>query len=347
MPLIVDFMLKPTISVTLEADSPCPPKLCWGAVNAHQVHSYNESIRSELEPVNSAIRNMKTTCVGKCKDDSHINVLSRCCKAFTDAVTVSGDRCFEHTQNRNKHDRFMPGWNESVRIRYQEARKAFLQWRSCGSPKESYVALYMRQTRLSFKYALRRCKRERDIFNVNKLALSLLNQEYSRFWTLVKQQLGGGTPLPPSFEGVTGSVNVANMWADHFKGIFNDVSCDSDIEILNYFASAPSPTIPPNSMEEVCNAVAKLKSGKAAGWDLMSSEHLLHLEPDVLSIIVVILNSILNHATVPDDVIFSLLQPLIKDKNGQTTCQTTEQLLYLLLCQRSPNLFSLIGCNHS
>ena len=132
----------------------------------------------------------------------------------------------------------------------------------------------------------------------------------------MKQQLGGGTPLPPSFEGVTGSVNVANMWADHFKGIFNDVSCDSDIEILNYFASAPSPTIPPISMEEVCNAVAKLKSGKAAGWDLMSSEHLLHLEPYVMSIIVVILNSILNHATVPDDVIFSLLQPLIKDKNG-------------------------------
>ena len=149
----------------------------------------------------------------------------------------------------------------------------------------------------------------------------------------------GGTPLPLSFEGVTGSVNVANMWADHFKGIFNDVSCDSDIEILNYFASAPSPTIPPISMEEVCNAVAKLKRGKAAGWDHMSSEHLLHLEPDVLSIIVVILNSILNHATVPDDVIFSLLQPSIKDKNqGRHFLKMIGRALMLIFTTSKPFL---------
>ena len=318
MPLIIDLTVQPlpTTAASQGPENPCPPKPCWGAVTAEQVFSYNESVRFELEPVKSAIIRLKASCVGDCRDESHIDELTCCCTALTKAITASGSRCFGYKQKCNKQAVIMPGWNESVKIRYKVARKAFLHWRSCGSPKESYVALQMRQTRLSFKYALRKCKRERDILNVNKLAASLLNCEHSRFWALVKQQLCGAAPLPPSFGGVTRSANIANMWASHFKDIFNDASCGSDIAAYNFLANVSSPDVLPITVEEVCTAVGKLKSGKAAGWDHMSSEHLQYLQPDVLSMIAVVLNIILNHGTVPDDLVYSLLKPLIKDKNS-------------------------------
>ena len=329
MPLVIDVMLQPTTFVVMETESRNAPKPSWGTVTVQQVLLYNESVYAELAAVNPYIRNLRNDCVGQCDDESHIQKISACCKALTEAVTISGSHCFEQRQHRLSHTRCLPGWNENVRIRYQAARRAFLHWRSCGSPRENYVALQMRQTRLSFKYALRRCKREQSIFNVNKLAASLLSQEYSRFWVLVKQQLGGGTPIPPSFGAVVGSEDIANMWADHFKAIFNDTSCGSDKDIISHFVNAQSPEVPPITTDEVCSAVGKLKNGKAAGWDNMSNEHLLHLHPDFLSIIATVLNGMLNHGTVPSDIIYSLLKPLVKDKSGALDDRTNYRAVAL------------------
>ena len=47
-----------------------------------------------------------------------------------------------------------------------------------------------------------------------------------------------------------------------------------------------------------------------------SSGHLLYLQADVLEVIVTLFNSMLNHASLPSDMTFSLLVPLIKDNSG-------------------------------
>lgn len=317
MPLSVDFLLRLDTFATQDPIVPSPPKPSWDSVTRQQVESYNESVRYKLGTLNSALSFLNDTCVGNCVNPSHLNILSRSYNALTHAITDCGVRCFKHKRSHSsKHPRLVPGWNEHVRVRHEAARRAFLHWKASGSPREGNIAVQMRQTRLSFKYALRKCKRDHDVFKVNKLAVSLLNKDHSRFWTLVKQQMGGGIPLPPSFGNITGNSNIANMWADHFKDILNDSSCESDNDILNQLATGPSVEVPPIDNVDVCGVVAKLRCGKAAGWDHMSAEHLLHLQPDVLSAIAVLLNSILNHGVAPEGLVFSILSPLIKDKNG-------------------------------
>jgi len=61
----------------------------------------------------------------------------------------------------------------------------------------------------------------------------------------------------------------------------------------------------------------------------MSTEHLLHLQPDVKSVIAVLLNSILNHSTVPDGLVYSLLIPLIKDRSGMLDDRTNYRAIAL------------------
>ena len=137
--------------------------------------------------------------------------------------------CIEQKHSgQDKHPKCIPGWNQCVKMKHELARTAFLLWRSHNSPREGAVATLMRQTRLSFKYALRKCKREEEKWKVNKLADVLLNQDPTRFWALVKQQLGAGTPLPPSFGEVSGNSEISELWRKHFNAIFNDVSCSSD-----------------------------------------------------------------------------------------------------------------------
>ena len=129
-----------------------------------QVALYNDSVRRELEPmVITALCRPEADCTGSCEDDSHNEKLSCCYTALTKAITSSGSNSFQRKPTRKKHPGLVPGWNEAVRVRHGVARRAFLRWRACGSPKDGRVALLMRYARLSFKYALRKCKRERDI----------------------------------------------------------------------------------------------------------------------------------------------------------------------------------------
>ena len=175
----------------------------------------------------------------------------------------------------------------------------------------------MRETRRSFKYALRKCRRQQKKTKANKVAMFLSGQKPDQFWSLIRQEMGSGTALPLSFGNITGSGNIANMWQQHFSSIFNNQSCSSnDEEFLSELFNVQAAEVPCISPEDVCCALSKLKDGKSPGWDHLSNEHLLHLETDVLSNIAVLFNSMLNHSALPDRMIYSLLVPLVKDKSG-------------------------------
>ena len=231
------------------------------------------------------------------------------------------------------------------------AREAFLHWRACGSPKDGLASVQMRQTRLVFKYSLRKMKKDHARMKANKLASSLLNQDPTRFWSLIKRDLGGRIPLPPSVGGSTGNKNISAMWKAHFEAIFNDQSCESDMGTLAWFSQEPAPYTPPITADDVGSAVAKLKSGKSPGWDYISTDHVLHLQPVFYGILAILFNTMLNHSHLPDGLAYSLIVPLIKDKSGKIDDQsnyraialstTLSKLLELILVERlQPYLYT-------
>lgn len=150
----------------------------------------------------------------------------------------------------------------------------------------------------------------------NKLAEALSGQDTGRFWSLIKRQLGGGVPLPPSFGKVAGDHNISNMWRTHFSAILNDLTCGSDDMVLCHINSVMSAVTPPVTAEDVQNAILRLKGGKSPGWDQITTDHLLHMCSEVSAVIAVMFNSMIHHSVLPDGLIFSLLVPLVKDKSG-------------------------------
>ena len=135
-------------------------------------------------------------CDKSCQQCSHLGKIANSYNAFARATSSSAEQSIQTRNHHKSHPKSIPGWNHYVKSRHEVARKAFLLWRESGSPREGPIALQMRQTRLSFKYAQRKCKREAQRQNANKLALSLSDQDPGRFLSMVKQQMGSSIPLP-------------------------------------------------------------------------------------------------------------------------------------------------------
>ena len=260
LPLIVSFASQPMLQILEETVCSSSPKLCWTSATREQVVMYNEVIREKISLFEeSVVDEISTECGIDCVNESHIDTLSFCYKGFIEALRFSGNLCLAGRSNRTNNAKFIRGWNESVKLKHGVARHAFLLWKSCGSPKEGRIAMQMRQTRLAFKYALRKCKREQLKHEAGRLAASLFNKQYDHFWVLVKRRLGAGTPLPPSVGNVSGSVNIAEMWGDHFRNILNDDSCGSDSALLYQLAHEPSLDVPPITTHCKKNSLANFE----------------------------------------------------------------------------------------
>ena len=97
---------------------------------------------------------------------------------------------------------------------------------------------------------------------------------------------------------------------DHFQFVTNKVSSwanetDDDEFLQNNFTE-----------DEIRNALKILKKGKAAGFDGLTAEHLIHAEHGIVTILTCIYNSILKHEYIPINFRRGTQIPLYKGKNS-------------------------------
>ena len=198
MPLVVKYNMKPTAIKRTSVDDvpPRPSKPNWKSANLHNIASYNEYILQQMEPFCLAsLVDLHSNCVVNCAQTHHTEHLGKVYSILVNSILHSGNICLVPTHaGQASHPKSIPGWDQSVRLKHDIARSAFLDWRACGSPKVGPAASQIRQTRLAFKYSLRKLKRSTNRDKANKLAASLLSQDPTHFWSLIKCELGRGTP---------------------------------------------------------------------------------------------------------------------------------------------------------
>ena len=264
LPLVIQCSIGPTNTAEPESTAAQSPRLQWNLSTIDEISEYNHLIHEQFWMLHSTtLRTLHSECTGACMQTAHIAQLNECYSHLSGTIMLAGSHCIKRSPTG--HPKSLPGWNLSVKRKHFVARQSFLTWRSCGSPREGLEASLMRQSRLSFKYALRKCKRNSNAAKANKIAKFLSHQQPSRFWSIIKRELGGRPPIPPSLGNISGSDKVAAMWKNHFASMFNDQSCSSDDDFLNLLTRDQASCVPPICLEDLCGAVSKLKSGKAPG----------------------------------------------------------------------------------
>ena len=192
-----------------------------------------------------------------------------------------------------------------------QARETFKKWVKAGKPKYGPECDLKKQAVARFKSAVRFIKRNEQTLRANSMARKMQEKEIFDFWKEVKTINNSKIPLPSNIGGVTGSVNIADLWKKHYTDLFNCVKSDD----FNLGAvSHASVVIRP---DEIRNAIERLALNKSCGPDQITAEHLKYSSHRASVLLAMCFTGMLMHGILPDHMLSVLLVPVVKEKTGK------------------------------
>ena len=188
-------------------------------------------------------------------------------------------------------------------------------WINDGKPRQGPVHDLHVKCKSRFKYALRFIKNNENMLRKEALSKNLADLNPKAFWSEIKNMNNFKTPLPTSIEGVSGGVQIVEIWRTHFSNLLNCVS-NSSVHDCEYGCDAPYEELVV-SIEKVTHAIEKLDLNKACGSDGICSEHLKYASNVLVPLLAMCFTSFISHGYLPESMLSVVLVPVIKDKAGK------------------------------
>ena len=292
-------------------------KTCkWYKAVPHDIARYTQATQRLLDGIHIPHAALSCTDVS-CSHSEHVSDLDRLYQDMCTALHTDSLECIPISGCSKASQFIIPGWNDYVRDLHTEARHAYVTWRDYGKPRHGPVCELMRSTRLSFKYALRQCQSLENTHRADSLAKTLTDKDMLSFWKNIKQMNNKNVPLAPTVGGCTGATNISEMWRDHYSTILNSVNNvsqkDDVLKKFQQVSAADRLTITPSF---IATAIASLKHGKSVGHDHLAAEHYIHAHSILHVILALLFTSFLSHGHLPDDLMKTIIVPLVKNKTG-------------------------------
>ena len=185
----------------------------------------------------------------------------------------------------------------------------------------------MRVKKANFKLALRKCRKNVTRAKADSLAKKLFLKDTKTFWNEVnKINKNKLVTVANSIGGVSGDMNIAMMWSDHYSTLLNSSDSNSDTLVresvlsqLTSIGNADSNAQHGFVDDDISLAIGKLKKGTSIGPDSLTSEHIIHAHPTISRLLCIVFNCMLAHGFLPHSLMNTTLISLIKDKKGDIT----------------------------
>ena len=293
----------------------------WDRVDATIASLYSENMHHRLSKI--AIPDcLRTCCYTKCNNTHHDHVIEDYYRNVIDCVKGSVERVIPvKTVCNNQFN--VPGWNDFVQDKYELSREAFLEWVSYGRPRSGAVFISMSRSRASFKLALRYCRQHELQLRADACAKALDLSDAKRFWNNVKKvNCDKATKYANYVNGASGDENIAAMWMEHFKSLYNSLDDDGSKDKFHarvYSSNAVSSYKSNVSVQEICDAIFKQKKGKAVGPDGIAMEAFMYGNPTLFIHLSLLFNLFIAHCYIPLTFMQSVIVPLVKVKGGDLT----------------------------
>jgi hypothetical protein len=287
----------------------------WDKLTPKEIKSYTECSDMALSSINFEHELVLCQDV-TCTDPSHISAVNRLQVSICDALLTASE-CLQKPPTRGYKQ--VPGWADCCKDTHAHAREVFLLWHSHGSPRQGPIFSEMKRSHAQFKLTLRQCKLNSEQKSIDFLAKKFLSKDTKTFWKAIKTLNNSHiNPVASTISGVSGEDNICKLWHDHFKGILNSCTdfsrkesmCNrlKDVKMVDLLCPL-----------DVKSAVLKLKKGKSAGMDNITSEHFLYANEKLCVLLCMLFNAMLIHNHIPSNLMDTMLIPLLKDKKGDIT----------------------------
>ena len=252
-----------------------------------------------------------------CKSQSHKSAICRMYSDIIDALKdasnslISGSRSFNHE--------YVKGWNQYCKVAHAESREHYLTWHDHGKPRQGILFDNMKKSRAYFKYVFRKCKASNNKKDADSLANKLLSKNETEFWKEIKKMNQGNMCVADTVNGVRGKQDIAYMWKDHFKGLLNSSKDTSKKEYVVHSIRNNDMSFVRFTIHDVIVALKSLKNGKASGLDNMYGEHFKYCNDKVAALLSIVFNAMVIHDYLPENMLDTIIVPLLKDKQGDIT----------------------------
>ena len=303
--MVLDTDILPELAS--EGSGDCNVRIDWAKLQWEDRLRYTgrtDTLLGEIQMPLEAIRCSNANC----KDAAHCSDL---CTMY-DSIVSALHKASEPIQTRSRKAHIVkPGWKEFVSEHQAEAKLAHKAWILAGRPRQGPELEQKKVTNARYKYAVRFVGRHEQALRANSMAEKLLDNNPTDFWKEVKKMNRANTALPCNIEGTSGAGNIAELWRQHYSGLFNCIQSDP------YCVGSIEGEAVTFSIREVLDAIGKLADGKACGQDKITAEHLKLASPRLAAKLALCFTGLMTHGILPDSMLTVTLVPVIKDKAGK------------------------------
>ena len=310
--IMYDYALEDHVPIYLELDLPFRVTISpvvetnlnsninftlWDKLTDEDISQYAENLDffiSGLDFPALACKNLDCQC------ESHTRELDNLYEFLIRAI----ETCSSFLPKRKSNKSFSPviGWNEHCRESYNIARQNFKFWRLNGSIRNGPLFDEMKDSRNSFKKALKFCKE-----NELKLKKNKLIENFSckgDFWKEVRKLNPKKNP-PNDIDGETDLTRIVEIFDKKYKSILNDSDCISASNIQTSQNSSAKFTL-----NSIYTSIFQLKPN--IGWDGIHSNHIKYAGVGFKKLIFNIFNSFLIHNFLPKSMLQGEIRPILK-----------------------------------
>ena len=136
----------------------------------------------------------------------------------------------------------------------------------------------------------------------------------------IKKYNSGNVAFSNKIENETGSLNIINMWRDHYQQLFNSVNDTNDKPyVLSYIRNNHDTTDAGVTVDDMMCSIKELPNNKSPGYDGLMSKHDKYDSHCLYVLMTIILQIMIKHGSHPQQFqqfITTMLVPILKNKNS-------------------------------
>ena len=209
----------------------------------------------------------------------------------------------------------LAGWNDGTDATKKASCFWHKVWVEAGRPSSGALFNIKREAKRSFKSSVRRLKRRQQYLVRDKLAKSFGSKKKDKFWSEVKRlKSAKNSSCSPVVDGISGGMNIANLFSSKFKNLLNKHPPSSRSDLLSQINSSLCESHLCEmdfSEDEVIDAIHQLKSSKSDA-DGVFTNHLKLACPVIAEPLALLFSTILRHGYMPPVLRDCVLVPIPK-----------------------------------
>ena len=255
---------------------------------------------------------------------NHLNQISDYYVKIVDVLISSAIECISVSGRGT--GKSTPGWNDYVKDYFKTALFWHFLWKENGQPVDGLLAYIRRKTRSQYHQAHKMVLRHEGEIQMDKVEKTFDCKLEGKAWQIIKRNKSNCSKYPLNVDNVTGSKDIAEHFANNFKGLFNEVGYeDNDISNLkdiinskilegcqcNFCSKENNCAITPKDVEK---AIGKLQGNKKDGYSDILSNHLIESGARLHVHLSFLLSSMVSHGLSLDDMLWSTMVPVPKGK---------------------------------